>query len=362
MTTPALTRDTLAGIRDQRIRSITPLQPPAQLRDEMPLDEDRARTVQRGRDEATAIMQGDDDRLLVVVGPCSIHDPVSALDYAGRLTEVAEQYRDDLCVVMRTYFEKPRTVVGWKGLINDPHMDGTYDIHHGLRLARQVLLDVLDTGLPTSVEFLEPTSPQYIDDAVSWGAIGARTPESQVHRQLASGLSMPIGFKNASDGDLQAAIDGVRAAAAEQVFFGIDEAGRAATVATIGNPDCHVILRGGRLGPNYSAADVAASVDLLEKHDLPPFLMIDASHGNSRKDHIRQAVVAGEIGSQIAAGGRDGRAVAGIMLESFIEPGRQEPAPRDLVYGQSVTDACMGWGPTVEVLADLARSVQYRRR
>lgn len=348
--------------RDVRIRAFKPLQSPAQLRTEMPLGDERAALVQQSRAASREVLTGQDDRLLVVVGPCSIHDPVSALDYAGRLAELNEELKDDLLIVMRTYFEKPRTVVGWKGLINDPHLDGSYDIHHGLRLARQILLDVLEVGLPVSVEFLEPTSPQYIADAVTWGAIGARTPESQVHRQLASGLSMPIGFKNASDGNLQAAIDGCRAAAAEQVFFGIDDDGRAASVATTGNPDCHVILRGGRSGPNYSAADVAASLDLLAKAGLPEHLMIDASHGNSGKDHIRQAVVAQDIAEQIAAGGRGGRGVVGVMLESFIEPGAQEPAASGLVYGKSVTDACMSWEVSADVLRTLATAVQTRRQ
>jgi 3-deoxy-7-phosphoheptulonate synthase len=266
---------------------------------------------------------------------------------------------DDLCVVMRVYFEKPRTTVGWKGLINDPHLDGTHDVELGLRLARRILLDVLDTGLPVGCEFLEPTSPQHIADAVSWGAIGARTTESQVHRQLASGLSMPVGFKNTTDGDLTSAIDGCRAAAGDHVFFGVDEDGRASIVSTSGNPDCHIILRGGRGGPNYGPVDVADALALLAKHGMPERLVVDASHANSGKDHVRQAEVVREVAARIGAGEAG---IAGLMIESFIEPGRQEPGPLEtLTYGQSVTDACVGWDDTEALLGELAAAVREGR-
>jgi 3-deoxy-7-phosphoheptulonate synthase len=258
---------------------------------------------------------------------------------------------------MRVYFEKPRTTLGWKGLINDPDLDGSFDVHKGLRTARRLLLDVLDLGLPVGCEFLDPTSPQYIADTATWGAIGARTSESQVHRQLASGLSMPVGFKNATDGNVQVAIDAANVALGGHVFFGVDDAGRAAVVSTTGNPDAHVILRGGRTGPNYGEADVADALALLEKAGRPRHLVVDASHGNSGKDHVRQAVVAAEIGEQIAAGERG---IAGVMLESFLLPGRQEIGP-DMVYGRSVTDACMAWDTTEVVLTGLAEAVRTRR-
>ncbi|HWB37658.1 MAG TPA: 3-deoxy-7-phosphoheptulonate synthase, partial [Rugosimonospora sp.] len=261
-----------------------------------------------------------------------------------------------LLIVMRVYFEKPRTTLGWKGLINDPDLDGTFDVHKGLRLARRLLLDVLDLGLPVGCEFLDPTSPQYIADTATWGAIGARTSESQVHRQLASGLSMPIGFKNATDGNVQVAVDACHVALSGHVFFGVDDAGRAAVVTTTGNPDPHVILRGGK-APNYGEAEVADALALLEKGGRPRYLIIDASHGNSGKDHVRQAVVAAEIGGQVAAGEKG---IAGVMLESFLLPGRQDIGP-DMEYGRSVTDACMAWDTTEGVLAGLARAVRARR-
>lgn len=343
---------------DLRVLGFQPLVPPSVLRDELPLGADRAALVQRGRQAVKRVLDGDDDRLLLVIGPCSVHDPVAALEYAHRLAEAAEPLSDVLCVVMRVYFEKPRTTLGWKGLINDPNLNGTYDVEHGLRLARQVLLDVLDTGLPVGCEFLEPTSPQYIADAVSWGAIGARTPESQVHRQLASGLSMPIGFKNATDGNVTAAIDGCRAAAGSHVFFGIDEQGRGAIVSTSGNPDCHVILRGGRGGPNYQPQPMGEALALLGKAGMPERLVIDASHANSGKDHVRQAEVVREVAERIAAGENG---IAGLMVESFLVEGRQEPgALETLNYGQSVTDACVGWQETEALLTELATAARKR--
>ncbi|ACU72538.1 phospho-2-dehydro-3-deoxyheptonate aldolase [Catenulispora acidiphila DSM 44928] len=356
---PAEPAETTETTSDLRVTSFQPLIPPADLRAELPLGEKRAALVRESRRTVRDILAGADDRLLVVVGPCSVHDPAAALEYAHRLAAAAAEHRDDVFVVMRVYFEKPRTTVGWKGLINDPGMDGTHDVPRGLRLARQVLLDVLDAGLPTGCEFLEPTSPQYIADTVSWGAIGARTPESQVHRQLASGMSMPVGFKNATDGAIQPAIDGCRAAASAQSFFGMDEQGRGAVVSTTGNPDCHIILRGGRTGPNYSTEDVRAALDLVREAGKPEHLIIDASHGNSGKDHTRQSLAVREIANRLAAGDTG---VAGMMLESFLVPGRQEPGPLEgLRYGQSVTDACIGWEETEELLQVMATAVRDRR-
>ncbi|AFR30319.1 3-deoxy-7-phosphoheptulonate synthase [Arthrobacter sp. Rue61a] len=349
-----------------RVARFEPLPAPQDLIAELPLDARSAAVVDRGRDQVRAIMDGVDDRLLVIVGPCSIHDPKAGLEYARRLVSQAEKHKEDLLVVMRTYFEKPRTTVGWKGLINDPHLDGSHDIAAGLRAARGFLKQVTALGLPTATEFLEPISPQYMADLVSWGAIGARTTESQIHRQLASGLSMPIGFKNGTDGDLQVAIDACGASGAEQAFLGIDDDGRAALVATSGNPDTHVILRGGRKGPNYSAADVAAASAKLAAKGLNPRLIVDASHANSGKSHHRQAEVALEIGAQLEAGSSS--PIAGVMLESFLVGGAQNldvaeqlSGEQELVYGQSVTDACMEWDVTASVLEQLAASARKRR-
>ena len=300
-----------------------------------------------------------DDRLLVVVGPCSVHDPVAAMDYARQLAELRRSHEDDLLIVMRVYFEKPRTVTGWKGLINDPDLNGSYDVHRGLRTARRLLLDVVELGLPVGCEWLDPVTPQYIADAVAWGAIGARTTESQVHRQLASGLSMPVGFKNGTDGDAQVAIDACRAAAAQHTFFGVTPAGAAAVVTTAGNGECHIILRGGRSGPNYYPGDVAEALAAVTKAGLPRRLMVDASHGNSEKDHRRQAVVADALAGQIASGEQG---IVGVMLESFIAEGKQALGdPAGLVYGQSITDACMDIGTTADVLGRLAEAVRTRR-
>ncbi|AXH97301.1 3-deoxy-7-phosphoheptulonate synthase [Ornithinimicrobium avium] len=356
-----MTPTTTAGraTDDLRVLRMEPLPTPREVRAGLPLPEACAELVDRSRREVQEVLRGQDDRLLVVVGPCSVHDPVAALDYARRLQAQARRLEDDLLVVMRVYFEKPRTTTGWKGLVNDPDLDGSYDIPRGLRLGRQVLLDVLGAGLPAACEFLETTTPQYLSDAVTYGAVGARTVESQVHRQLVSGLSMPVGLKNGSDGDVQVAVDACVAAAAAQTFLGVDADGRAAVVETAGNRDAHVVLRGGRAAPNHDAVSVQAAADRLAGAGLQRRLVVDASHGNSRKDHVRQAGVAREIGAQVAAG-ED--AVVGIMLESFLVPGRQEPAPAGLVYGQSVTDACMGWDTTVEVLDDLAGAVRTRRQ
>ncbi|MBU8810162.1 3-deoxy-7-phosphoheptulonate synthase [Mycolicibacterium goodii] len=336
---------------DRRIRSFSAIPSPHDVLTEFPLGARRAERVAADREEVADILAGRDDRLLVVVGPCSVHDPAAALDYASRLVKVADELDDTVKIVMRVYFEKPRTTIGWKGLINDPDMDGTFDVARGLRIARRLLLDIIDIGLPVGCEFLEPTSPQYIADAVAWGAIGARTTESQVHRQLASGLSMPVGFKNGTDGNVQVAVDGAKSAAAEHVFFGMDDMGRGAVVSTAGNEDCHVILRGGTRGPNYDAESVQAAAAKLAKARLPGRVVIDCSHANSGKDHIRQAVVATEVAQMV----RDGQPISGVMLESFLVGGAQSPDAETLTYGQSVTDKCMDWDATDLVLRELAR-------
>ncbi|MCT1640503.1 3-deoxy-7-phosphoheptulonate synthase [Dietzia cinnamea] len=358
-TAVTITAENPTQTADRRVLSYSPLPTPTEILGELPLGEAREALVERSRSEIADVLAGRDDRLLVVVGPCSVHDTEAALDYAGRLAELAAETSEDLLIVMRVYFEKPRTTVGWKGLINDPALDGTYDIPRGLRTARKLLLDVLDLGLPVGTEFLEPTSPQYIADAVSWGAIGARTTESQVHRQLVSGLSMPVGFKNGTDGEVQVAVDGCRSSAAGHVFFGTDADGRAAVVETAGNTDCHVILRGGTRGPNHDAESVAAAVAAVGKVGLPGLVMVDASHANSGKSHERQAEVVAELAERIG-GGEQG--ISGLMIESFIEPGAQSVEAEELVYGQSVTDACMGWDTTAEGLRALAAAVRAGRR
>ena len=343
-------------VSDTRVVACEPLVTPAALLGELPLGEARAALVERSRAEVRAVLDGADDRLLVVVGPCSVHDPVAALDYAGRLVRLRDEHIADLLVVMRVYFEKPRTVTGWKGLINDPGMDGSHDVHRGLRLARRLLLDVLRLGLPVGCEWLDPITPQYLADAVTWGAIGARTTESQIHRQMASGLSMPVGFKNGTDGDVQVAVDACRAAGAGHTFFGVTHAGAAAVVTTAGNPDTHVILRGGRSGPNYQPEYVTKALDLIGERGLPRRVMVDASHGNSGKAHQRQAVVARAVADQLADGQHG---LTGIMLESFLRDGRQEPGnPECLVYGRSVTDACTDIGVTADILGVLAAAVR----
>jgi 3-deoxy-7-phosphoheptulonate synthase len=349
----------MSRVRDTRIAGYEPLLSPAALLDEQPLGEAESRIVERTRAEVRAVLDGTDDRLLLITGPCSVHDPKAAIDYAHRLTELRDRYADDLLVVMRVYFEKPRTVTGWKGLINDPGMDDSYDVHRGLRTARRLLLDILGLGLPVGCEWLDPITPQYIADSVTWGAVGARTTESQVHRQLASGLSMPIGFKNGTDGDVQVAVDACRASAASHTFFGVTPAGAAAVVTTGGNSDTHVILRGGRSGPNYSATQVSKALDLVSAVGLPRRVMVDASHGNSSKDYSRQPTVCDALAEQIAGGERG---VVGVMLESFLVAGRQEPGdPAKLTYGQSVTDACMDLEMTAGTLESLAASVVRRR-
>ena len=346
-------------VRDQRIEHVVSLVSPVQILDELPLGAEREEVVLRGRREVAAIADRADDRLLVVVGPCSVHDPGAALDYARRLSIKAADLHDDLLVAMRVYFEKPRTTTGWKGMINDPHLDGSGDVNAGLRMARQLLLEVLGLGLPIGCEFLDPITPQYISDAVAWGAIGARTTESQIHRQLASGLSMPVGFKNGTDGDVGVAVDAVRAASVSHAFAGIDATGTPAILHTAGNPDCHVILRGGRGAPNYGAPSVAGVLERLRAAGLPERVVVDASHDNSGKDHSRQPLVIDDVAGQIAAGSGG---IVGVMLESFIAAGRQSLGDgSSLTYGQSITDACMDWDTTVEVLDQLAGAVRERR-
>jgi 3-deoxy-7-phosphoheptulonate synthase len=345
--------------RDLRVDSFRPLISPAILLEELPLSEGGSATVARARQEISRILAGQDDRLVVIVGPCSIHDPAAARDYAGRLKATGDQLAGDLCIVMRVYFEKPRTTVGWKGLINDPRLDGSFRINEGLHLARRLLLDFAELGLPAGCEFLDPISPQFTSDLVSWGAIGARTTESQVHRELASGLSMPVGFKNGTDGGMQIAIDAVRAAAHPHSFLGVTEQGLCAIVSTRGNPDCHVILRGGQTGPNYDAASVQKTLSALRDTKLPARLMVDTSHGNSEKDHRRQPAVAHEIASQVAQGEAG---IFGVMMESFLVDGRQDLRPgASLAYGRSITDACVSWEATVPMLEELAEAVRTRR-
>jgi 3-deoxy-7-phosphoheptulonate synthase len=350
-----------AAITDTHVASFRSLTSPDELRRRLPVSAEAAATVERGRREIAAVLSGADDRLLVITGPCSIHDPAAAREYAERLSASAARFRDDLLVVMRCYFEKPRTTIGWKGLINDPHLDGSHDIEAGLEIARRLLLDVAGLGLPAATELLEPITPQFVADLISWSAIGARTSESQIHRQLASGLSMPVGFKNGMDGDVQVAVDGAQVARHAQSFLGIDDTGRAALVTTTGNPDTHVVLRGGRRGPNYGAGPVAAAAGLAAVAGLPDRVIVDASHANSGKDHHRQAQVAREIAAQVADGSR---AVAGVMLESFLVGGAQPlqvPVDHELVHGQSVTDACLSWDTTADLLGSLAAAARSRR-
>ena len=349
----------LDQVRDQRIEEVVSLVTPTVLLREQPLQPSHADVVLRGRSTIADILRRRDDRVLVVVGPCSVHDPVAALDYAQRLSEKANEVGDDLYVAMRVYFEKPRTTTGWKGLINDPHLNGSGDVNTGLHMARQLLREVLDLGLSIGCEFLDPITPQYISDVVAWGAIGARTTESQIHRQLASGLSMPVGFKNGTAGSIKLAVDAVRAAAAQHAFAGVDLSGTPAILHTRGNSDCHVILRGGRGAPNYDERTVGEVVAKLRGAGLPERLMIDASHDNSGKDHQRQPQVLADIAGQIAA---PSKSIVGVMLESFLVAGRQDLDPGGpLVYGQSITDACMDWDTTVLALDRLAAAVRKRR-
>ena len=344
---------------DVRIDDIRPLIPPAILMEEIHPGEDAVARIADARRQISDIVHGKDDRLLVVVGPCSIHDPDAALDYANRLKQLHQDLADDLLIVMRTYFEKPRTTVGWKGLINDPNLDGSFDINHGLRVARGLLSSLAELDLPTGTEFLDPISPQFVADLVSWGAIGARTTESQVHRELASGLSMPVGFKNGTRGTIIIAVEAVRAARNPHHFLSVTKQGLTAIIATKGNLDCHVILRGGTGKPNYEPEHVHETVEMLETAGLEGRVMVDCSHANSGKDHEKQPTVAHAIAEQVA-GGSTG--VFGVMLESFLVGGRQDNGANDeLEYGRSITDACMGWDATVPVVEDLAAAVRKRR-
>jgi 3-deoxy-7-phosphoheptulonate synthase len=348
---------------DERIKDVTPLPPPEHLIRFFPISRTPVEAlVGNTRKAIRQIIAGKDDRLLVIMGPCSIHDPAAALDYARRLKQQRERYAGTLEIVMRVYFEKPRTTVGWKGLINDPYLDESYRIDEGLRIARQLLLEINRLGVPAGSEFLDTISPQYIGDLISWGAIGARTTESQVHRELSSGLSAPIGFKNGTDGNIKIATDAIQAAARPHHFLSVHKNGQVAIVETKGNKDCHVILRGGK-APNYSAADVAAACADLQAAKLPPTLMVDCSHANSSKQHQKQIDVARDIASQLAAGSRS---VFGVMVESHLEAGAQKFTPgKDdpgrLVYGQSITDACIGWDDSVGVLEVLSEAVKARR-
>ena len=357
LASPLTTHDT-TRIDDLRIKAVRPLITPALLQEWQPAPDAAQTLVESSRVAISRVLHGQDDRLIVVVGPCSIHDHDQAMEYARLLKEQADALAQDLLIVMRVYFEKPRTTVGWKGYINDPHLDGSFAINEGLELARKLLLDVLATGLPVGTEFLDLLSPQFISDLVSWGAIGARTTESQSHRQLASGLSCPVGFKNGTDGGVKVAADAIQAAQAPHAFMGMTKMGQAAIFETRGNHDCHVILRGGK-APNYGAADVQAACAMLEKAGQRPQVMIDLSHANSSKQHRRQIDVAQDVAQQIAAG--DAR-ITGVMIESHLQEGRQDIVDgQPLTPGVSVTDACISFAQTVPVLQQLAAAVRERR-
>ena len=344
---------------DVRVREIKPLNKPLDLLSRLKESADSTHNILQTRAGIHRILNLADDRLLVIVGPCSIHDTAAGMEYAQRLLKVRKNLAADLLIVMRVYFEKPRTTVGWKGLINDPHLDGSYAINEGLEIARKFLLDVNELGVPAGAEFLDTITPQYIADLVSWGAIGARTTESQVHRELASGLSCPVGFKNGTDGSVRVAIDAIKTAASPHHFLSVTKEGQSAIISTAGNEDCHVILRGGST-PNYDAASIEDTCKQLTNAGLAPKLMIDCSHANSSKQYSKQNEVARDIGNQVAQG--DTR-IIGLMVESHLNEGRQDHTPGcELAYGQSITDACLGWNETVELLEVLAKSVRLRRQ
>ncbi len=338
---------------DVKIKEVKELLPPIAHLYNLPISEAASGLVHRTRHEIADLIHGKDNRLLVIIGPCSIHDPEAALEYAGKLLPLRKKYEQELLIVMRVYFEKPRTTVGWKGLINDPHINGTFDINFGLHQARKLLLALNDMGMPASTEFLDMITPQYYADLISWGAIGARTTESQVHRELASGLSCPVGFKNGTDGNLKIAIDAIGAAGHPHHFLSVTKTGHSAIVHTAGNADCHVILRGGK-EPNYDSEHVRAAAQELTKAGMPTKMMVDCSHANSRKDFRRQKEVAQDIAAQLAAGEND---IMGVMVESHLVEGRQD---KPEVYGQSITDACIGWDTTEEVLELLAKANRHR--
>jgi 3-deoxy-7-phosphoheptulonate synthase len=346
---------------NRRIARRRPLIPPAILIEEIPLSDKARNVVESGRAASEAILTGDDDRLIVVVGPCSIHDTKAAMEYAKHLLTLADKYKADLQIIMRVYFEKPRTVVGWKGLINDPNIDGSFEINTGLRIGRKLLVDICELGLPTGAEFLDTIIPQFIADSIAWCAIGARTTESQIHRELASGLSMPVGFKNGTSGNVQIAIDAVRSAGQPHWFPSVTKQGVTAIFQTTGNPSAHLILRGGnRTGPNYEAKDIEPVLETLAAVDLPQKLIVDCSHGNSNKDYTRQTAVAQTLADQIAAGQQG---IAGVMLESNLVAGRQNyDVNGDNVYGQSITDECIDMPATEAILETLAQAVQARRK
>jgi len=343
---------------DLRISGLQEVLPPEELHREYPISDQASDTVHSTRQAIHEILQGKSDRLVVIVGPCSIHDPKAGREYASRLKPLIDELSSELCIVMRIYFEKPRTTVGWKGLINDPHLDNSFNINHGLRLARSLLLDVADMGVPAGTEYLDLISPQYISDLVSWGAIGARTTESQGHRELASGLSCPVGFKNATDGGLKVAVDAIQAASRPHVFMSLTKQGHSAIFSTTGNEDCHIILRGGKQ-PNYDAESVQQATGQLKDSQQNPRVMVDCSHANSQKDHRRQLEVCRNVAAQIGSGNQN---IMGVMLESHLVEGRQDVIDKDkLVYGQSVTDACIAWDETEVLLRGLAEAVKARR-
>jgi len=343
---------------DVRITGLQEVLPPIKLHEEYPMDERASETVYHARQAIHNILHGEDDRLIVVTGPCSVHDPDAAREYAAKLSGLIDELKDDLCIIMRVYFEKPRTTVGWKGLINDPDLDGSFQINKGLRLARKLLLDLAVAGVPTGTEYLDLISPQYIADLISWGAIGARTTESQGHRELASGLSCPVGFKNSTDGGFKIAIDAVNAASSPHVFMSLNKEGHSAIFSTRGNHDCHIILRGGKR-PNYDAGSIQHAAEQLEKYGQKPLMMVDFSHANSMKDYNRQVDVCNNVVSQVANG--ENR-IMGVMLESHLVEGRQDVIDgQSLTYGQSITDACISWETTQDCLRDLADAVRKRR-
>ena len=345
---------------DLRIQSLHPLLSPAILQEEIPLSEKASVVVSNARLEAEQIIRGQSDRLLVIVGPCSIHDTKAALEYAQKLKATCERFKEDLCILMRVYFEKPRTTVGWKGLINDPNIDNSFKINQGLREGRQLLQNLAEMGIPAATEFLDTIVPQFIADLIAWGAIGARTTESQVHRELASGLSMPVGFKNGTDGNVQIAIDAVSASRQPHHFLSVTKQGIAAIVQTKGNDSCHLILRGSKAGPNYDAESIQTVCSALQKRELHQAVMIDCSHGNSAKDHLKQPGVADAVAEQIANGSTS---ISGVMLESHLVEGNQSYKPDgSAVYGKSITDACMSWDQTLPVLETLALAVSERRQ
>jgi len=344
---------------DIRISGVQEVSAPEELLRDYPLTDVASDTVHGTRQAIHDILRGESDRLLVIVGPCSIHDTKAGREYAGKLKVLIDELSENLCIVMRIYFEKPRTTVGWKGLINDPHIDNSFNINHGLRQARSFLLDIADMGIPAGTEYLDLISPQYISDLISWGAIGARTTESQGHRELASGLSCPVGFKNATNGGLKVALDAIQAASRPHVFMSLTKSGRSAIFSTTGNEDCHIILRGGKT-PNYDAANVKKATEKLEKTGQNTRLMVDCSHANSEKDHNRQLIVCRDVASQIKSGNKN---IMGVMLESHLVGGRQDTDDlNNLIYGQSITDACIAWDETEVLLRELAQAVEVRRQ